>query len=97
MLPGGLLAFSLEAHDGEEAVFLRPSLRYAHGVAATRQALLDAGLDVLRFEMATLRQDRGAPIEGILVLARKPVNVNSLLTLDDEMTAEFAAAAGAAA
>ncbi|WP_236899203.1 methyltransferase [Devosia sp. SL43] len=69
--PGGLLAFSLEAHDGEEPVFLRASLRYAHGVAATCQALADAGLEVLRFEMATLRQDRGAPIGGMLVVARK--------------------------
>ena len=74
MRPGGLLAFSLEAHDGEEAVFLRASLRYAHGVAATRQALLDAGLEVLRFEMAMLRKDRGAPIEGMLVVARKPMH-----------------------
>ncbi len=73
MMPGGLLAFSLEAHEGEEPVFLRASLRYAHGVAATRQALEEAGLDVLRFELATLRQDRGTPIEGMLVVARKPV------------------------
>jgi predicted TPR repeat methyltransferase len=72
MRPGGLLAFSLEAHDGEEQVFLRASLRYAHGVDATRQALLDAGLEILRFEHAVLRQDRGAPIEGLLVVARKP-------------------------
>ncbi len=70
--PGGLVAFSLEAHDGEEAMFLRPSLRYAHGVAATRDALVVAGLDVLRFEMAVLRFDRGAPITGMLVVARKP-------------------------
>lgn len=70
--PGGLLAFSLEAHDGEEPVFLRPSLRYAHGIAPTRQALLDSGLEILRFDMATLRQDRGAPITGMLILARKP-------------------------
>ena len=70
--PGGLLAFSLEAHDGDEAVFLRPSLRYAHGVAATRQALADTGLEILRFEQATLRQDRGAPITGMLIVARKP-------------------------
>jgi len=70
--PGGLVAFSLEAHDGEEALFLRPSLRYAHGVSATRDALVVAGLDILRFETAVLRQDRGAPITGILVVARKP-------------------------
>lgn len=70
--PGGLVTFSLEAHDGEEAIFLRPSLRYAHGVAATRDALVVAGLEILRFETAVLRFDRGAPITGILVLARKP-------------------------
>ncbi|WP_375451512.1 class I SAM-dependent DNA methyltransferase [uncultured Devosia sp.] len=70
--PGGLLAFSLEVHDGEEAVFLRPSLRYAHGVDATRLALADAGLQVLQFKLATLRQDRGAPIAGMLIVARKP-------------------------
>lgn len=71
MRPGGLLAFSLEAHEGEEPVFLRASLRYAHGVETTRQALFDAGLEVLRFETATLRQDRGMPIAGLLVVARK--------------------------
>lgn len=72
MRPGGILAFSLEAHDGEEAVFLRASLRYAHGIAATRDALVVAGLEVLRFETATLRMDRGQPITGMLVLVRKP-------------------------
>jgi predicted TPR repeat methyltransferase len=70
--PGGLVAFSLEAHDGEEAQFLRPSLRYAHGVAATRDALVVAGLDVLRFETAVLRYDRGEPITGMLIVAQRP-------------------------
>jgi len=84
--PGGLLAFSLEAHDGEEAVFLRPSLRYAHGVVAARLALITAGLEVLRFETATLRQDRGAPITGMLIVARKPMAVHPLLTIDEDLT-----------
>jgi predicted TPR repeat methyltransferase len=70
--PGGLVAFSLEAHDGDEELFLRPSLRYAHGIKATREALVVAGLDVLRFETAVLRFDRGAPITGILIVAQKP-------------------------
>lgn len=70
--PGGLVAFSLEAHDGPEPLFLRPSLRYAHGLDATRDALVVAGLDVLRFETAVLRFDRGAPITGMLVVARRP-------------------------
>ena len=70
--PGGLVAFSLEAHDGPEPLFLRPSLRYAHGLDATRDALVVAGLEVLRFETAVLRFDRGAPITGMLVVARRP-------------------------
>lgn len=70
--PGGLVAFSLEAHDGEEALFLRPSLRYAHSAAAARGAMAAAGLDILRFETADLRLDRGAPITGILVVAQRP-------------------------
>ena len=72
MQPGGLAAFSLEAHDGPEPLFLRPSLRYAHGIEATRDALVVAGLDILRFETATLRQDRGSPITGMLIVVRKP-------------------------
>lgn len=75
LAPGGLLAFSLEAHDGDEPVFLRASLRYAHGITATRQALLDAGLEIRRFERADLRQDRGAPIGGMLIVARKPAPI----------------------
>jgi predicted TPR repeat methyltransferase len=71
--PGGLVAFSLEAHDGPEAVFLRPSLRYAHGIEATRDALVQAGLVILRYELAALRMDRGEPITGILVVAQKPI------------------------
>jgi predicted TPR repeat methyltransferase len=70
---GGLVAFSLEAHEGDEAVFLRPSLRYAHGIDATRDALVVAGLEILRFETAVLRFDRGAPITGMLIVARKPM------------------------
>jgi len=70
--PGGLAAFSLEAHDGEEAVFLRPSLRYAHGVDATRDALVVAGFEVLRFETEVLRFDRGEPVTGMLIVVRRP-------------------------
>jgi predicted TPR repeat methyltransferase len=84
---GGMVAFSLEAHDGDEAVFLRPSLRYAHGVEATRDALVVAGLEVLRLEPAILRQDRGAPISGMLIVARKPpvelTAANNVLADDD--------------
>ncbi|MCS6762415.1 MAG: hypothetical protein MO846_11015 [Candidatus Devosia symbiotica] len=69
--PGEIVTFSLEAHDGEEALFVRPSLRYAHGINATRDALVLTGLDMLRFETVVIRFDRGAPINGMLVVARK--------------------------
>jgi predicted TPR repeat methyltransferase len=74
MRPGALLAFSLEEHDGPEPLFLRPSLRYAHGLEATRNALIEAGLEILRLEKAMLRRDRGAPINGLLIVARKPLD-----------------------
>ncbi|QQR41081.1 methyltransferase domain-containing protein [Devosia rhizoryzae] len=70
--PGGLVAFSLEEHEGEEALFLRPSLRYAHSPTAAREALIDAGLEIVRFETAVMRYDRGLPITGMLVVARRP-------------------------
>lgn len=84
MRPGALLAFSLEAHDGPEPQFLRPSLRYAHAPEPTRQAITDAGLDILRFERAALRQDRGVPVEGLLVVAQKPAAVPVVLDLVGE-------------
>ncbi|WDR05148.1 methyltransferase domain-containing protein [Devosia rhodophyticola] len=71
MRAGGLLVFSLEEHEGSEALFLRPSLRFAHSVEATRIALLASGFEVLRLERDTLRQDRGAPIKGMLIVARR--------------------------
>lgn len=84
MRPGALLAFSLEAHDGPEPQFLRPSLRYAHAPEPTRQALVDAGLDILSFERAVLRQDRGEPVEGLLIVAQKPAAVPLALNLAGE-------------
>lgn len=71
MRAGALLAFSLEEHEGEEPVFLRPSLRYAHNADAAQRDVTAAGLRLLRFERAVLRQDRGQPINGMLFVARK--------------------------
>jgi hypothetical protein len=46
-----------------------------------------AGLEVLRLEPAILRQDRGAPISGMLIVARKPpvelTAANNVLADDD--------------
>lgn len=83
LAPGGLFALSLEAHEGPEPVTLRPSLRYAHEPEAARRSLRDAGLEVLRFEPAVLRHDRGEPVAGHLVLAAKPAPLIALGTAPD--------------
>lgn len=70
--PGGYFAFSVELHGGEEDQVLRDSLRYAHGRAAVLRDLEAAGLAVARLEEAEIRHDRGQPVLGLLVLARKP-------------------------
>jgi predicted TPR repeat methyltransferase len=72
LAPGGLFAFTLERHEGSEPLILRPSLRYAHGAAAARAACIEASFELVVFEADVLRRDRGAPVTGLLVLARKP-------------------------
>lgn len=68
--PGGLFAFSVETHAGPEPFVLRQSLRYAHAPAATLAALAEAGFAVISAREETLREDRGAPIDGLVVVAR---------------------------
>ncbi|MCM5558182.1 class I SAM-dependent methyltransferase [Pleomorphomonas sp. JP5] len=64
---GCLFAFSVEESTGDDLV-LRDSLRYAHSEAYIRSVSAEAGLAVLDLRRATLRYDRGAPIEGLVVL-----------------------------
>lgn len=68
---GGVFAFSVERHEGAEDQFLQPSLRYAHNGEAIRRALTGLGFEILRMDAETLRMDRGQPIAGLLVVARK--------------------------
>ena len=73
LAPGGLFAFTLEQHLGSAPMVLQTSLRYAHNAAAARSACLEAGFEIVAFETAALRRDRGAPVEGILALVRRPL------------------------
>lgn len=66
---GGLFAFSVERHDGSEDFVLRPSRRYAHSQAYLLRLLRQRDLTVAALGSATIRMDRGEPIEGIMVLA----------------------------
>lgn len=69
--PGGVLAFTVETHDGD-GVILRDTLRYAHGAAHVRGALSLGGLEPVSLESAPARTEKGAPVPGLVVVARKP-------------------------
>ncbi|WP_265516399.1 methyltransferase domain-containing protein [Nitratireductor luteus] len=69
--PGALFAFSVEKHDGPGDLQLRPSRRYAHAPAYIARVIATAGFDLVSEETAVIRMDRGEPIEGLIVVARK--------------------------
>jgi predicted TPR repeat methyltransferase len=71
LAPGGLFAFTVETH-AEPGVRLQGTLRYAHGPAHVRQAVARAGLRVLRFSDVSTRNEKGAPVPGLLVVASTP-------------------------
>lgn len=85
LAPDGLLAFTTEAREAvlEEAIadgerrddgpILLRSRRYAHDAGYLASGLAEAGLVIASMDTVTLRWDRGAPIVGHRVVARKPV------------------------
>ncbi|MDW6025293.1 methyltransferase domain-containing protein [Mesorhizobium sp. BAC0120] len=68
---GGLFAFSVEKYDGPEPMRLRETRRYAHSEEYVRGLLNSSGFDLLWLGSATIRQDRNAPVEGLIVVAVK--------------------------
>ena len=69
--PGGLLAFTVETHDGE-GVVLGAGLRYAHSIACVRSALAACGLTLLSLEAVSARTEAGAPVPGLVAVAIRP-------------------------
>lgn len=67
--PGGTALFSLEA--GEEPVALGEGLRFRHNPDHALSLAATAGLTLVRREDAVLRQEKGAPVHGTLIRARK--------------------------
>jgi predicted TPR repeat methyltransferase len=65
----GLIAFSVETHDGD-GVILRDTFRYAHGAAHVRDAIAAAGLSLVSLDSAATRTEKGAPVPGLIVVAR---------------------------
>jgi predicted TPR repeat methyltransferase len=70
LVAGGLLAFSLERHEGD-GVMIGAGLRYVHGVIYVRAVVESVGLNVLRFEEVSARNEDNRPVPGLVVVAEK--------------------------
>lgn len=68
--PGGRAALSLE--KGEDGAALHDGLRFRHAPAHAAALAGAAGLAVEARQEATLRQEKGAPVPGLLLLLRRP-------------------------
>jgi predicted TPR repeat methyltransferase len=71
LAPAGIVAFSVETHAGA-GVELLATLRFAHGEPYLRDAIAGAGLNVLAFERAAIRTEKGTPVAGLIVVASAP-------------------------
>jgi predicted TPR repeat methyltransferase len=78
LLPGGHFAFSVELNEGPEEIALRPSRRYAHSRGYIERLLAEKGFALASQSVATIRMDRGEPIVGLVVVAKR-VEVASIL------------------
>ncbi len=67
---GGLFAFTVQSHAGE-GVVVGADRRFAHAQDWLRQRLAEAGFQTLLLEPASTRQDRDAPVPGLLVVAQR--------------------------
>ena len=70
LAPDGLLAFTLETHDGD-GVILGEGLRYAHGAAYLRASVEAAGLALSRLEQLSARNEDHVPVPGLVAVATK--------------------------
>lgn len=67
--PAGLFAFSVEHNTGPEPFLLRETRRYAHSRSYIEDLLDNADLSILSLDATVIRQDRNAPVEGLIVVA----------------------------
>lgn len=70
LAPDGVLAFTLETHDGR-GIVLGEGLRYAHSAEYARHAMAKAGLQLLTMESASPRIENNEPVRGLVVVAEK--------------------------
>jgi predicted TPR repeat methyltransferase len=69
---GGIIAFSVErlAEDAGPGYRLEEHGRYSHAESYVRRVLAEAGFTPLAVEPATPRNESGAPVAGLVVVAR---------------------------
>ncbi|MCC9621356.1 methyltransferase domain-containing protein [Thalassospira sp. MA62] len=67
---GGLMAFSLE-HGDIFPYDLGPGQRFRHHERAITEWLMECGFQVVSDALGVLRQEKGAPVEGRIMVARK--------------------------
>ena len=70
LAPGGIFAFSVEKHDGDEDFVLRASRRFAHSEDYLRDVLGWATFEPVSLRTEIIRHDRGEALEGLIVVAR---------------------------
>lgn len=70
LAPGGLIAFTLETHDGD-GVMIGAGLRYAHGADCVRKTVAGAGLKLAKCEEASPRTEDNEPVRGLVVVATR--------------------------
>lgn len=70
LAPGGVLAFTLETHDGS-GIVLGEGLRYAHAAEYVRGAIAKVGLKLLTLEPASPRIENNEPVPGLVAVAEK--------------------------
>jgi predicted TPR repeat methyltransferase len=70
LVSGGVLAFTLETHDGS-GIVLGEGLRYAHSAEYVRGAIAKAGLKLMTLEPASPRIENNEPVRGLVVVAEK--------------------------
>jgi predicted TPR repeat methyltransferase len=68
LAPAGVFAFTVETHPGS-GLKLLPTLRYAHGEPYLRATLRDAGLTVSSLTQASVRSEKGVPVDSLIVVA----------------------------
>ncbi len=69
--PGGLLAFSIEHHDGDGEFRLLASCRYAHTVGYVRRLAGDNGFEVAIERETTIRTEDHVALHGHVYVLRK--------------------------